>query len=185
VHEVNSHDGSGSHKCDGTNGGASKKPGPTLLGAFDTAMLRGHIGWEGQYFASFEDFTIDRVGPDEADVEGGHFWGQALNYKDTEVGGCQLKVENGDDVLVAYDSFQHPKLKLIGPKRVEPGERFRVTVLNGATGAPYAGARVRGKESDAGGHVRLKFVKPGHRRFKARDKGAIRSNRLHVRVSED
>jgi hypothetical protein len=185
VHKVDSHDGSGSHTCDGTNGGANDTPAPTLLSSFDTAMLQAHIAWRGEYFPDFEDFGIDKVGPDASDTKAGDYWGQALNYKDTELGGCQLQVGEGAKVLVAYDSFGNPKLLLRGPKHAKAGKRFRLTVIDGETGKPFEGARVRGKTTDAKGHVKVKFASAGTHGLKARAKDAVRSNRLKVKVRED
>ena len=187
AHQVNSGDGTGPHKCDGTNGGANAEPGPTLLGAFDQALKGIPLDWTGQYSADFEDFTIDRVGPDPSDTKNGRYWGQALNFQDTQLGGCQIQLEKGDKVLIAFNSYGHPKLKLRGPKRVTAGEPFRVKVVDGETGKPYAGAKVRGKKTGDDGRVRIVLddarAKPY--RLKARAKGAIRSNALSVRARED
>ena len=48
----------GTHKCDGTNGGASTSPAPTLTGAFDDAARKANVAWQGSWNASFEDFLI-------------------------------------------------------------------------------------------------------------------------------
>ena len=184
VHLVNSGDGSGPHHCDGTNGGASAAPGPTLLGAFDTAVRKAHVKWHGAYSNGFDDFTIDKVGPDANDNVNGHYWGQALNYKDTQVGGCQQKVKKGDQVLIAFDSFQHPKLELQGSKHATAGKKYRVKVLDGEKGKPYLkGAVVHGKTTDDNGRATFVFHKAGTVKLKAKADGAIRSNRLKVRVS--
>ena len=187
AHPVDAGDGTGSHKCDGTNGGANPEPGPTLLGAFDDAMsLADHFDWRGQYSEDFEDFTIDRVGPDRSDVGAGDYWGQALDFKDTQLGGCQVQLENGDKVLVAYDSYGKPKLKLRGPKKVTAGKPFTVRVVDGETGEPFKGARVRGKKTGEKGRARIVIKKARDIRYrlKASAKGAIRSNALHVKADE-
>ena len=180
VHKVNSGDGTGAHKCDGTNGGANKTPGPTLLGAFDHALELAGISWLGKFSTDFQDFTIDRVGPDASDTKHARYWGQVLNFRDTQVGGCQQQIEAGDKVLVAYNSYGHPKLKLRGPHRATAGQPFQVTVVDGATGKPYKGATVRKNHTDAQGHVQVMLPRAGTYRFKARDFGAVRSNALEV-----
>jgi hypothetical protein len=182
AHPVDSGDGSGAHKCDGTNGGANPTPGPTLLGAFDTAVHRAGLTWQGDYFADFEDFGIDRVGPDSSDTKNNRYWGQVLNFKDTQVGGCQQRIVGGDQVLVAFDSFGHPKLRLTAPKQATVGRPVVLTVVDGETGKPFAGALVRDKFTGPQGHVKVTFSKAGVRRFKARAKGAIRSNQARVQV---
>ncbi len=181
-HDVNGGDGTGAHKCDGTNNGANPNPGPTLLAAFDDGRYRAGLTWAGKWFDSFEDFSIDRVGPDSSDTKRNRYWGQVLNYKDTQLGGCQQRIHAGDDVLVAFDAFGHPKLKLKGPRHATVGKRVRLTVIDGQADKPFEGAHVRGHRSDKRGHVRLRFSKPGTYRLKARAKSAIRSNRLRVKV---
>ena len=52
VHEVTG-DNTGPHKCDGTNGGASTQPAPTLTGAFDDAARKANVAWEGSWSQSF------------------------------------------------------------------------------------------------------------------------------------
>lgn len=182
AHPVDSGDGSGAHKCDGTNGGANPTPGPTLLGAFDTAVHRAGVTWEGDYFADFEDFGINRVGPDSSDTKNNRYWGQVLNFKDTQVGGCQQRIVGGDQVLVAFNSFGHPKLKLTAPKQATVNKPVQLTVVDGETGKPFAGALVRDELTDAQGHVSVAFRSAGLRRFKARAKDAIRSNQARVQV---
>ena len=186
VHPVDAGDGTGPHKCDGTNGGANATPGPTLFGAFDQALKGSEIDWEGTYSEDFEDFTIDRVGPDSSDLEASEFWGQVLNFENTQLGGCQIKLEPGDDVLIAYDSYERAKLKLRGPKNVTAGEPFTVRVTDGETGKPFKGARVRGKKTGARGRARivLKHPRAIRYRLKASAKDAIRSNALRVRARE-
>jgi hypothetical protein len=182
VHAVDSGDGTGAHKCDGTNGGANATPGPTLFGAFDTAVHKAGTTWRGDYFADFEDFGIDRVGPDSSDTKNNRYWGQVLNFKDTQLGGCQLQVKTGDQVLVAFNSFGHPKLELSAPKQATAGKPVQLTVIDGETAKPFQGALVRGKTTGPQGHVVVTFFKAGTRRFKAHAKDAIRSNQVRVQV---
>ena len=183
VHKVDSGDGTGAHRCDGTNGGANPKPGPTLLGAFDLAVQKATISWLGKFSTEFSDFTIDRVGPDSSDTKRGRYWGQVLNFQDTQVGGCQQQLKAGDRVLVAFNSYGHPKLRLKGPRQATAGKEFQVTVVDGQTGKPYEGATVRRNLTDANGHVKVMLPRVGTYRFKARDFGAVRSNALVVHAS--
>jgi hypothetical protein len=183
VHKVDSGDGTGGHTCDGTNGGANSTPAPTLLGAFDQAVRSSFLSWSGAYSTGFQDFTIDRVGPDSSDTKTNRYWGQALNFKDTQLGGCQIQVKSGDQVLIAFNSFGHPKLKLAGPRQVAAARPFTVTVFDGEKGKPVAGAIVRGRSTGPRGRVRLTLPEEGTYRFKARAKDAIRSNALTVHAS--
>jgi hypothetical protein len=179
VHPVTA-DASGPHKCDGTNAGASTTPGPTLTGAFDDAAKKESLDWAGTWNASFEDFLIDRVGPDAATSS--QFWGTVLNFKDTEAGGCQVKVAQGDQVLIAFDSFGKRKLRLTGPRGTRSGRAIALTVLDGSTGKAVAGARVAGRTSNAQGRVLLRIDRRGLFRFKATAPDSIRSNQWKVRI---
>ena len=179
VHEVTA-DNTGPHTCDGTNGGASTVPGPTLTGALDDAARKAGVIWEGSWNASFEDFLINKVGPDAATSS--QFWGTALNFRDTEAGGCQVKVESRDQVLIAFDSFGKPKLRLTGPRGARAGDVITLFVLDGATGERVKGAKVGTKRSSSAGRVYFRMSKRGLYRFKADRAGAVRSNQWKVRI---
>ena len=174
-------DATGPHKCDGTNGGASTTPGPTLTGAFDDAAKKESLDWVGTWNQSFEDFLIDRVGPDAATSS--QFWGTALNFRDTDAGGCQVKVDQGDEILIAYDSFGKPKLQLTGVRGARSGRVFALFVYDGIDDLnPVAGARVGGKLTNTQGRVLLRIEKRGLYRFKATKDGTVRSNQHKVRI---
>ena len=179
VHPVTG-DATGPHKCDGTNGGASTTPGPTLTGAFDDAAKKESLDWAGTWNQSFEDFLIDRIGPDASTSS--QFWGTALNFRDTEAGGCQTKVQQGDQVLIAFDAFGKTKLRLTGTRGSRSGRAFALVVLDGTNDQPVAGARVAGRTSNSQGRVLLRITKRGLYRFKATKSDAVRSNQWKVRI---
>lgn len=172
-------DRNGPQKCDGTNGGANPTPGPTVTSALDDA-----VAWDGTWNASFEDFLVNRIGPDAASDN--QFWGTALNWTPTELGGCQVRVKNGDEVLWAYDLFSAKQyLKIRGPRLVRNGKRFRVRVVDAkANGKPVKGATVTptGARTNAKGLVTLRASERGTVAIKAERRGALRSNSLLVRV---
>lgn len=179
VHDVAAADGD-AHRCDGTNGGASDTAGPTLTGAFDDAARKEGVRWEGSWSQSFEDFLINRVGPDSAtDTQ---FWGTALNFEDTSAGGCQVKVEEGDEVLIAFDSFGKPKLRLTGPRGARAGEVITLLVRDGASGQPVKGALVGNKASSSAGRIYFRMRNRALYRFKAGAPDTVRSNEWKVRV---
>ena len=179
VHEVTG-DNTGPHKCDGTNGGASTTPAPTLTGAFDDAARKAGVLWEGSWSASFEDFLINKVGPDASTSS--QFWGTALNFKDTEAGGCQVQVQQGDQVLIAYDAFGKTKLRLSGPRGARTGELVALVVTDGTTGERVKGAVIGTKRSSSAGRVYFRIAKRGLYRFKADKADAVRSNQWKVRI---
>ena len=179
AHDVTG-DSTGPHRCDGTNAGANPSPGPTVTGAFDDAARKAGVTWQGSWSQSFEDFLINTVGPDSSTSS--QFWGTALNFRDTDAGGCQVQVRQGDQVLIAFDSFDKTKLRLTGARGTRSGEVFALFVLDGVTGDRVAGAKVGGKTSNTQGRVLLRIRKRGLYRFKAERTDSVRSNEWKVRV---
>ncbi|OWA25357.1 DUF4430 domain-containing protein [Streptomyces sp. CS057] len=101
-HDVTTATG-GTHKCDGTNGSAHATKVPTPTAALDHAAKRNGFTWDGTWYASFDDFSVDTV----KGVSGGSsaYWSIAVNGVPTPVGGCQFEIENGDQVAFTWTSF--------------------------------------------------------------------------------
>jgi hypothetical protein len=57
-----------------------------------------------------------------------------------------------------------------------------VRVKDGRTGQPVAGARVGGRKTGASGVAKLRYMRRGVRRLKARRTDSVRSNMLRVKV---
>jgi hypothetical protein len=180
VHEVDAGDGSGAHKCDGTNGGASPTAGPTATGAMDDATKLAGLTWSGSYDASFDDFLVNQIGPDAGTSSA--FWGVAIQGKSLQVGGCQAIVTAGDEVLWAYDSFNKKLLRASGPKTTRVGRLTSVKVIDTEKDKPVAGARIGGKKTNAKGIAKLRFKSTGRKHLKATASKAIRSNQIVVKV---
>lgn len=177
-------DGSGPHPCDGTNGGANPTAGATMTTALDDGALSGGFTWDGTWFDSFQDFGINRIGPDSNGGAPNYpSWGYALDFTPSQVGGCQQQVQNGDDVLFAYDFFSKAHLlKLVGPGSANTGEAVRVTVTDGQNGTPVAGASVGGQVTGADGGATLTFGTTGVYPLKAESPDSVRSNTVAVCV---
>ncbi|MGH2839060.1 MAG: hypothetical protein ACRDJY_12035 [Thermoleophilaceae bacterium] len=172
-----------SRLCDGTNGGANPAPGPTMTGALDDAAQLGEFDWEGTWYDSFEDFYIDRIGPDS--TSGTRNWGLVVNWEQTERGGCQTRIAPGDELLFAYDIFTKLHLlKLIAPQAAQIGEAFQVKVVDGASGEPIAGAAIEGELTGADGLATLTYATPGLRTPKATRADSVRSNAGSVCIHE-
>jgi hypothetical protein len=181
AHPVDGGDGSGTHTCDGTNGGASTTPGPTATGALDDAAKLGSFSWLGAFDPSFSDFVVSKVGPDAATSS--QFWGVAVQGKELQVGGCQFKVSPGEEVLWAYDMFSKKHLlELSGPHRVRTGKAFTVKVIDGQDGKPVSGVSVGGKKTNAKGVAKLRYRHIGTKRLKARKSDSVRSNLVLTKV---
>ncbi|MFB6530364.1 DUF4430 domain-containing protein [Streptomyces sp. NPDC056399] len=101
-HDVTTATG-GTHKCDGTNGSAHATKVPTPTAALDHAAKRNGFTWDGTWYASFDDFSVDTV---KGVIGGGSaYWSISVNGTPTPVGGCQFEIENGDQVAFAWTSF--------------------------------------------------------------------------------
>jgi hypothetical protein len=182
-------DGTGSHPCDGTNGGANPSAGPTATGALDDASIASGFTWAATWDSGFQDFFISRIGPDTNLGSAPYtYWGFFVNGVSPSVGGCQKQVAAGDDVVWAYANYGDPLLRLGAPSKAAAGESFTVTVdqTDGSNGTytPAVGATVSGQTTDAGGHATLSFGDAGTHRFKATrtSPASIRSNAAAVCV---
>lgn len=133
------------------------------------------------FFEEFDDYFVTTIGGDAQTAT--QFWGILLAFQFTPVGGCQQRVKLGDDLLWAFDAFNKAHfLKLDGPHTAHIGQAVTLTVTDGATGSPIAGAEVDGQTSDANGHVSVTFGSAGVKGVKAKKADSIRSNKLTVVV---
>jgi hypothetical protein len=117
--------------CDGTNGGAHAEPGPTPTSAAVDAM--GLIGqtFDGDWYPGYDDYFIERWGPDSQDPGSFAYWGLLVNGVMTSVGGCQWADQAGDEVLWAYDAFSGRsllKLSAAGDTSMPPDPTASVEV---------------------------------------------------------
>ncbi|MFD9793944.1 DUF4430 domain-containing protein [Streptomyces sp. NPDC059070] len=101
-HDVTTATG-GTHKCDGTNGGKNPAPVPTPTAALDDAAHRHGFTWDGTWYASFDDYSVDTV----KNVSGGAsaYWNISVNGTPTPVGGCQFALKAGDKVAFTWTAF--------------------------------------------------------------------------------
>jgi hypothetical protein len=100
-------------RCDSTNNGMSETPGPTPTAATVDAMKIVGETFDGQWYPGFDDYFIERWGPDAQDPDVFGYWGILVNGSFTPVGGCQFANAAADDVLWVYDAFQsRPLLRL-------------------------------------------------------------------------
>ncbi|MCX4740979.1 DUF4430 domain-containing protein [Streptomyces antibioticus] len=93
----------GTHRCDGTNGGAQPTAVPTPTAALDDAARKRHFTWDGTWYASFDDYSVDTI----KNVGGGGvaYWNISVNGTSTPVGGCQFKLKAGDKVAFTWTAF--------------------------------------------------------------------------------
>jgi hypothetical protein len=170
----------GPHPCDGTNNGAHPSPGPTATAALDDGARLNNFTWDGDWFPSFNDFLVTRIAG-EAETSS-QFWYFAVNFKLGEAGGCQTRVNQGDEVLWIFDAFSKAHiLKLTGPGAATTGAPVTVSVTDGGA-APVSGAAVGGAQTGVDGNATLAFADPGIYRLKAERADSVRSNSISVCV---
>jgi hypothetical protein len=200
----------GPHPCDyadnGLAGGkftnegnASGTPTSALRDAALASGLAFDATWFGSGINSNEnpgDFFVTQVGSDkeltEAPYDG---WGYAVNDTTAPVGGCQIALAPGNEVLWAYNYFNLSHLlSLTGPASANVGSPIRVHVVDGQTGAAVAGAAI-GEDvadvtttipssavTDAEGNATVTLTHTGMVKLKATQAESVRSNGLAVCV---
>lgn len=202
-HDVRSASDTATRKCDGTNLSANPEPGPTSTAASVDAMTINGTDFDAEWYDGFEDYFIQRWGPDGEDNDNGWWWGILVNREFTPVGGCQYRLVDGDEVLWVYEAFNgRPFLSLDGPDKAVVGQPVELEVTDFHDSA-YEGATVSGLtaaaapvdssvtvpgSSGADGTASVTFNGPGWKRLKASDPGpgpiadAVPSNSIDICV---
>lgn len=99
--------------CDGTNNysGLPSGPTPTSISA-DAMELIGET-FDGDWYPGYDDYFITRFGPDSQAPGTYAYWGVLVDDSFTPVGGCQLSLSAGRQVLWLADAFNaRPFLRL-------------------------------------------------------------------------
>lgn len=104
-HDVKGASDSIARRCDGLNNGANPTPGPTPTAATVDAMRIIGEPFDGNWFTQYDDYFITQWGPDRQDDLTFAYWGIVVNNVFSNVGGCQLQVDAGDEVFWIYDAF--------------------------------------------------------------------------------
>ncbi|WEV29156.1 DUF4430 domain-containing protein [Streptomyces sp. 71268] len=101
-HDVTTATG-GTHRCDGTNAGKNPAPVPTPTAALDDAARKAQFVWDGTWYASFDDFSVDTI----KNVTGGSsaYWNISVNGTSIPVGGCQFALKAGDKVAFTWTAL--------------------------------------------------------------------------------
>jgi len=198
----------GSHPCNYSengssesmfaNGGASSGTPTTAL---RSAALAQGLAFDAEWFGNEKnggnpgDFFVTKVGGDANLNESPYdSWGYAVNYTTAPVGGCQVALVPGSEVLWAYNYFNLTHLLLLsGPATANAGSAFAVHVADAQSGAPLANAAIgedvagtttpiSGVTTDAAGNATVTLSHTGTVLLKATRSDAVRSNALRVCV---
>ena len=152
-------------------------PIPVATAALDDGARAHGFDWDATWNPSFSDFLVSQVGGESATST--QFWGHLVNFTFPSVGGCQQKVDQGDEVLWVFDAFSKTgALKLSGPGSATIGAPVTVLVTDGSNGTPQAGVTVNGSATGPDGKTTLSFSEAGIYRLKAERADSIRSNAL-------
>ncbi|HMJ03155.1 MAG TPA: hypothetical protein VK506_09440 [Conexibacter sp.] len=199
-HDVRATSDSQPRRCDGTNNGRNPSPGPTATAATVDALATLGQGFDGQWFPGLDDYFIRQWGPEREDNDKLWWWGILVNRAFSPVGGCQVRMRDGDEVLWANDAFSNRPFLWLSAATPRPtvlvGSPLTVTV--GATNAstenadraadPYLGALVgaattNGQPAPAGvadggvsaadGSATVVFRQAGWQRVKARGSAGV------------
>jgi hypothetical protein len=198
----------GAHPCDYTHNGSSGgfenggSPAATPTTALRDAASAAGLAFDAEWFGSGSegkgnpgDFFVSKVGTDANETSGSFdSWGYAVNYLTAPVGGCQIALAPGSEVLWAYNYFNLAhRLRLTGPASANLGSPFTVKVTDGGTGEALAGMTIgemsagtttamSGSSTNAAGEATVVLNHVGAVALKAQGANAVRSNALPVCV---
>jgi hypothetical protein len=173
-----------------TNGGAQSGTPTTAL---RDAALASSQEFNAIWSTSLGDFFVTQFGSDKEQGEAA--WGFAVNYTTAPVGGCQIRLAPGNEVLWAYNYFNLKHLlSLTSPSSANVGSPITLHVVDGQTGASIAGAAI-GEDvagvtttipgsplTNAEGNVTITFAHAGTVKLKATQPESVRSNAISVCV---
>jgi hypothetical protein len=123
--------------CDGLN---SLDPWNTAAGVTPTASsvdAMSLIGesFDGKWYPGFNDYFVTRFGPD-AEKEG-KSWGILVNNTFTNVGGCQYQLDEGDEVLMAFNAFDFRPFLALFPATANYTSGPRPLTATATLGQPF------------------------------------------------
>lgn len=200
----------GPHPCDYADNGAIGAEFPnggstsgTPTTALRDAALAGGLAFDAKWFGSGVkgnenpgDFFVTQVGTDvNQNEEPFASWGYAVNFTTAPVGGCQIALAPGSEVLWAYNYFNLPHLlSLTAQASANTGAPIAVHVADAQTGAAIAGAAI-GEDvagvtttipgsplTNAEGNATVVLAKAGTFKLKATQAESVRSNGFVVCV---
>jgi hypothetical protein len=208
---INTAASGGPHPCDYAENGNAEAlegnggtPSGTPTTALHDAALATGLTFNAEWFGNKKnggnpgDFFVTQVGPDVNEISPPFAaWGYAVNDTTAPVGGCQIALAPGSEVLWAYNYFNLPHLLgLSGPTSVGAGTPFTVHVVDGHTGEPLAGAsigEVAGgvttaisgvPTTNAAGNATISLAHAGQVTLKATRTESVRSNGISVCVHQ-
>jgi hypothetical protein len=202
----------GPHPCNYAENGRSEteledENGGNMSGTPTTALrdaaLANGLAFNAEWYGSGAennenpgDFFVTQVGSDVNETSSPYdSWGYAVDDTTAPVGGCQIALSPGSEVLWAYNYFNLKHLlSLSGPSSVTVGAPFTVHVTDGQTGEPISGAAIgqlvsgvtntssSSPTTNASGNATVTLSQTGSVTLKATQAESVRSNGLAVNV---
>jgi hypothetical protein len=170
----------------------------TPTSALHDAALASGLAFDAEWFSSSGDFFVSQVGAD-VNQSSPPFdsWGYAVNDTTAPVGGCQVALAPGNEVLWAYNYFNLTHLLgLSGPAAVNAGTPFTVHVTDAQNGSPIAGAAIGAvvggvtstlpgsATTNSSGDATVTLAAAGVVKLKATEAESVRSNGIAVCVHD-
>ncbi len=201
--------GKGPHPCDYSENGSSTSEfanGGNASGTPTTALhdaaIEDGLAFDAEWFGNEShggnpgDFFVSQVGPDINETSSPFdSWGYAVDDTTAPVGGCQIALAPGSEVLWAYNYFNLTHLlSLSGPSAVNAGTPFVVHVADGHSGEAIADATIgevnagvttalaSDSVTDSSGNATISLAQAGSVTLKATRADSVRSNGLTVCV---
>jgi hypothetical protein len=113
VHRVRDANDTQWRRCNGITAlNPSIAPAVVPTSASSDAMRIVGETFDGLWYGQWEDYFIERWGPDAQGVGSFEYWGLVVNNAFTDVGGCQYQLDAGDEILWVYDAF-HDRPRLV------------------------------------------------------------------------
>jgi hypothetical protein len=124
-------------RCDGINklDPWNTVPNPTPTSSSVDAMSLIGESFDGLWYPGYDDYFIKRFGPD-AEKEG-KSWGILVNNTFTNVGGCQYQVDEGDEVLWAFNAFDFRPFLALFPAAANYASGPRPLTATATLGQPF------------------------------------------------
>jgi hypothetical protein len=198
----------GAHPCNysengpanGFENGGNASGTPTT--ALHDAALASGLAFNAEWFGSGVskgnpgDFLVTQVGSDSNEKTAPFdSWGYAVGHTTANVGGCEIALAPGNEVLWAYNYFNLThQLALSGPASADVGTPVAMHVVDGQTGQPIEGAAIgevvagvtspipSSPVTDSSGNATITLAHAGMVMLKATRSDSVRSDGLSVCV---
>jgi len=155
-----------------------KCPARSAQGALDVVT---HGRWKGTWSTQFNEYFVTSI---LGEKPAGHdFWEIFVNNTAASKGGCDLKLQRGEQLLFADTSGKDQPSALTAPRSATVGTAFAVRLVGYSSkgkarplsGVSITGNGIRGAKTNSHGVARVSARRKGKPVLRAAPKGYIRS----------